>query len=163
MVDQPNPLLHVMGDVIRPERGRHMLFIYDEAMDDAVVRARYPDPKFVCTARCTGRRIIFGPVGASVVHALGREVYGAVWDIDATALTKLDADQGSPGIKERRGAFARTSKGQLLVTEIYALKNPELGETDPALVLRVAELGRRLGFPDEYTKQIRNWLGAPIH
>ncbi|MDP2332158.1 MAG: gamma-glutamylcyclotransferase family protein [Reyranella sp.] len=163
MLDQPNPLLHIVGEVIRPERGRHMVFTYDEAMDDGVVRARCPDPKFVCTARCTGRRIIFGPTGASVIHALGREVYGAVWEVDAAGLAGLDASMGAPGVKERRGAFVRTSEGRLLVTDIYALTNPELGEPDPALVLRIAELGGRLGFPIGYKEQIRGWLGASIH
>lgn len=163
MPDHPVPLLHLIGNVIRPAQGRHYVLTFDDAMDEAVIRARCPDPKFVCTAKCTARRLVFTPDGATVVPRLGTEVHGTVWELDAAALTQLDASMDAFRIRQRRCAFARTADQRLMLTDIYALRNPSSGRADPTLVLSVAELGVRLGFPAPYTKQIRGWLDASVH
>lgn len=163
MLDQPAPLIHMMGDVIRPAPGRQFVFAYDDAMDETVMQGRCPEPKFVGTAKCTGRRLVFTADGATVITRLGSEVHGTVWEMDAAALVQLDASMDAFRSRQRRCAFARTGEGRLMLTDIYALRNPNSGQPNPALVLRVAALGVRLGFPATYTKQIRGWLGASIH
>lgn len=163
MLDQPTPLIHMMSNVIRPARDKHFAFTYDDAMAETVIRGRCPDSTFVCTAKCTGRRLMFTPAGATVVPRLGSEVYGAVWEVDDAGLAKLDASMDAFGIRQRRCAFARTSENRLMLADIYALSSPSSGRADPTLVLRVAELGDRLGFPANYTNQVRRWLGASIH
>lgn len=162
MFEQPTPLIHMMSPMVRPEPGRHFVLAYDETMDETVVRARSPDVKFITAARCTGRRLVFARGGATTMSRLGAEIYGVVWSVSVAGLTALDTNMDARGVRERRSAFARTADGLMLV-DTYAIRNPEPGQPDPVLVLRVAELAGRFGFPVSYTNQIKSWLGASVH
>jgi gamma-glutamylcyclotransferase (GGCT)/AIG2-like uncharacterized protein YtfP len=154
-------LIHIAG-VIRPAPDHQFVFLFDERMTEPVVRARFPDVKFVGTGKCTGRRLLFTRDGPTVIPRLGAQVHGTVWEMDVAALTELDATMVASGIRQRRSVFARMTEG-LMLADIYTLRNPDPGDPDPALVLRVAELAVGLGFPGSYVKQIRSWLGASIH
>jgi hypothetical protein len=163
MTDQTTPLVHVIAEMIRPRPGHRLLFTFGPLMDEAAMRERCPDPRFISTARSMSRKLIFTIDGASIVPRRDYVVHGVIWEVSEIALTGLDIQMGMPGIRDRLGAFARAPDGRLIVSEFYAARNNRPGTPDAAEVLTVIELAKRFRFPDAYVAELNQWLGGAIY
>jgi hypothetical protein len=105
MTDQAS---HITTQMVRPRPGRRHIFAYDSLMDEAVIRERCPDPRFVTKARYLSRRFIFNSDGvATVVPRRDFVVHGVIWKISEIGQTGLDIQLGVPSVFDRFAAFAR--------------------------------------------------------
>jgi len=158
------PLVHVMGEMIRPRAGHQMLFTFDRLMDDTAIRAHCPEVRFVCSAKLRSRRLVFSRSGTTtIVSARGAEVHGVVWEVRESVIPALDAKFDVPEIRSRRGAFARSADSQLIPCEHYFGRDCRAGKPEPREVLGLIELAKYWGFPSSYVRELVGWLGQAVH
>ena len=84
-------------------------------------------------------------------------VYGVIWSVHEIGLAALDIHAGVPHKHDRYGAFARTSSGQLCVSEFYATRNHSPGKADPAYLKPIIAAAQRWKFPQLYIDEIASW------
>lgn len=157
----PRCVLNVAGKLLRPSMERRHLFVYDDLLDEGLLRRRCPTAIFVAVARYDSRRWIINSAGtASIVPRRDHQVHGIVWSVHEIELTALDIQMGVPSQCDRYGSFAKTTNDQLCVSEFYASRNRTFGQASPAYVALIAAAARRWGFPERYSDEITGWATA---
>jgi hypothetical protein len=53
--------------VARPRPGYRLVFVFDDLMDESVIRERCPDPVFITTAHIASQRLIVNSDGLSSI------------------------------------------------------------------------------------------------
>lgn len=158
MPDQNIPLAHVVGQMIRPQPGCQLLFVYDQLMDPKVLGEIAPDPVFVTKARLGSRQFIVNRSGrCSVVPRVNHTVHGLIYSLENVSLTCLSIQLGFPGTYERYGAFARNPAGTLAVVEFFGLRDQRFGKGSPDTIGSIVALAQHHGFPPDYIDEIREW------
>ena len=138
------------------------LFAYGSNMASAEIGAWCPEARFAGVARLRDRRLElrrrslrWGGGAADIVPAPGDEVWGALYELPAGALDRLDAKEGE-GFAYRRVAVEVEAGGRRLAAEAYEVAVREPNEVPPtpeyaALVVRAA---RERGLPEGWVARL---------
>jgi gamma-glutamylcyclotransferase (GGCT)/AIG2-like uncharacterized protein YtfP len=138
------------------------LFTYGSNMASAEMRVWCPEARFAGVARLPDRRIElrrrslrWRGGAADIVPAPGEEVWGALYEVPAGTLDRLDAKEGE-GIAYRRVAVEVEAGGRRLTAEAYEVARREPVEVPPtpeyaALLVRGS---RERGLPEEWTARL---------
>jgi hypothetical protein len=161
MTDTSLPL-HV-AEMVRPSSAHELIFVADHLMDEAAMVKCCPSARPIAPASARNRALTFGREGASLLRQPGKTVHGVLFEIAAADLAALDAHLGLGRLRDRRSAYVVAADGRLAPALVYVARGERPGPAQPHTVLRIAELGRCLGFPRAYLDEIRSALGETIH
>jgi hypothetical protein len=161
MTDLALPL-HI-AEMVRPNPAHKLVFVADHLMNDATMARYCPSARSIVSASARNRTLTFGREGASLLRQVGRTAYGILFELAEADLAALDAHLGHGRLRDRRSAYVMASDGRLAPALVYVARDERRGPAQPHTVLRIAELGRRLGFPRAYLDEIRAALGGTIH
>ena len=142
--------------------GRRADFPYGMNCVREVMRDRAPEASFVCSARLDGFRWAIAPCGyATVIPAMGRSVYGALWCITKRDEHGLDLAEGVDlGIYVKRQQTVVTCCGKEIDKLIYATRSRRIGrDPTPGYVEDIiAALSDDNFIPQAYLAELREWL-----
>jgi len=85
-------------------------------------------------------------------------VYGALWRLHEVEVAALDMYYGVPQRFDRYGSIATLMDGRRCSSEFYAAHDRNAGAARPAYLEQIMATGRRLGFPDEYLRELASWI-----
>jgi hypothetical protein len=75
-------LIHLIGDVIRPQPQHRLIFAYDRNLDEDFFKNAVPDAEFVAIGKFLHRRLIVNSDGEfTLVPCRNYVVHGIVWEI----------------------------------------------------------------------------------
>jgi hypothetical protein len=151
----------VASRLLLPGAGFRHVFLFDERMDGEALREICPSPEFVGIGFYDSRRWIINQSGeASILPRRGRRVYGVIWRVHEVEMAALDMFYGVPQRFERYGSLATFVDGRRSTSEFYSARDRNPGAAAPGYLRRIIEIGRELGFPDQYLKELNTWTSA---
>ncbi|MFN4014241.1 MAG: hypothetical protein ACK4JB_02815 [Reyranella sp.] len=162
MTAEMAPLVFVMAEMIRPQPGYRLIFVYDLLMDEVEVR-RHCAAQFVSTARVLKRQFVVNSEGAvTSVRRDGYAIHGIVWQASEAEALQLEDFLGVPRKVDRFGAFARTQRDGLVAVEFYGARNHRHGEANHGDIEKLLALVKQREFPDSYRREIASWAPGPV-
>jgi gamma-glutamylcyclotransferase len=144
------------------------LFAYGSNLASAEMMAWCPDARFAGVARLPDRRLElrrrslrWGGGAADIVPAPGEEVWGALYELPAGTLDRLDAKEGEGWAYRRVGVEVEAGRRRV-AAEAYEVADREPVEVPPtpeyaALLVRGA---RERGLPEEWVARLAALTGG---
>jgi hypothetical protein len=157
-------LVQILGQMLGPEPGHSLLFVYDQLLNEDRLRSRVPHPDLFCRARLTNSRCLVNRNGViTLMPRLGYVTHGVIWEIRDDEFRNLDQQFLVPNVTERRGAFAKSRHGQLVPVEFYRALDTTPGRVDVTTHLRMLALAHEWRFPLDYIEEIESWPTLPLN
>jgi gamma-glutamylcyclotransferase len=144
-------------------------FAYGSNVSAAVMRATCSRHHYLGRARLPGHRLAFtrrsvrtGTGVADVVADARRDVWGALYAIEAEDLDALDRKEGAGWAYERRSVRVHADGGAAHEAIAYFVKSPSPVEIPPstAYARQLTEAARERELPDEYIAALSASLAA---
>lgn len=146
--------------LVRPNLGHRHLFGYGFFLNQRIVRSFCPDASFVGVAYYDNRRFTVDAQGYLTLRPrAGHRTYGVIWQVPDVSVYALDQRLCVPRFYDRTGAFARTLKGQLCISEFLATRDQGTGCLESHALSFILRAARRWEFPSAYLTEIASWGG----
>lgn len=139
-----------------------LYFAYGSNLDPQQMQRRCPNYVLVGPAVLPDCRIAFTAYSdtwcgglADVVPALGREVWGVLYELTDEDLALLDRHEGHPAVyaRQARRVFYKGRREQAWVYEVVKKEGPFRPSADyQAILLQAAG---DYGFPERYTEELK--------
>ncbi len=135
-------------------------FAYGSNMDTAQMAVRCPGARMVGPACLEGYRFMINMRGvATVVPEQGALVHGVLWEIGPEDRASLDSYEGVDhklyGTADIT-MFMRDS-GEEIAAFIYVARDSTPGRPRKGYLDKIVRAGEKVGFPQEYMDELRNW------
>ncbi len=161
-MDVSGSMVRLASQLLFPSTGYRHLFAYGQFLSITNLQEIGLQPDFVTIARYESRRWMVNSSGhPTIVPRRDHQVWGVIWKIREIELAVLDILLGVPGICERYGSFARSTKGILCVSEFYSRKDLRPGVANSSLLDPILTSARGWGFSQAYIDELSQWGCRP--